>query len=187
LLAYTSGDLRQAIAATHKVTELDPLFSGAWALLGRYHAHDGQFVEARSALLRALEMSPENTFAAANLGHLFLVEGHPQQACAAYQRVRERMWRVFGKAICRHELGQQRESQQALDELIADFQHSSAYQIAEVYAWRGDRDRAFEWLERAYVGRDAGMTSVKPDVFLRKVRSDPRYPALLKKMNLPLD
>ena len=60
-----------------------------------------------------------------------------------------------------------------------------AYQIAEIYSDRGDADRAFQWLNRAYEQRDAGMRNLKIDPLLLPIRDDPRYAELLKKMNLP--
>ena len=89
--------------------------------------------------------------------------------------------------MAEHSLGHSRESQQALDELIAKYAHEWAFQIAEVYAWRGENDRGFEWLQRAYAQRDSALRNLKVDPFLRKLRDDPRYTALLKKMNLPVD
>jgi len=56
-----------------------------------------------------------------------------------------------------------------------------------VYAARGDPDHAFEWLERAYRQRDAGLLGIKIDPFLTSLHGDPRYAALLRKMNLPVD
>ena len=54
-----------------------------------------------------------------------------------------------------------------------------------MYAWRGEKDHAFEWAERAYVQRDIGITWLKIDTDFRSLRGDPRYKALLRKMNLP--
>jgi hypothetical protein len=71
--------------------------------------------------------------------------------------------------------------------MIARFATSGPYQIAEVYAWGGEKDRAFEWLEKARERGDAGLLHTKVDPTLRGLRGDPRYTALLKKMNLPLD
>jgi len=56
-----------------------------------------------------------------------------------------------------------------------------------VYAWRGERDAAIEWLERAREQRDAGLTLLKVDTLLRNLHGDPRYLALLKKIGLPVD
>jgi hypothetical protein len=58
-------------------------------------------------------------------------------------------------------------------------------EIAEAHAFRGNKDRAFEWLERAYAKRDSDLYYVKGDPLLRNLESDPRYKAFLRKMNLP--
>jgi len=56
-----------------------------------------------------------------------------------------------------------------------------------VYAWRGEKDRALEWLERARVQRDGGFVNVKIDPLLRNLHGDARYTALLGRMHMPLD
>jgi serine/threonine-protein kinase len=78
-----------------------------------------------------------------------------------------------------------RKSQQALDEIIRTEAGDEAYQIAEIYAWRGEKDQAFTWLDRAYAQHDGGLTAVKVDrLLLESLRTDPRYTAFLRKMNL---
>ena len=62
-----------------------------------------------------------------------------------------------------------------------------AFQITELYAFRGENDKAFEWLERAYKQRDGGLAQMKGDPLLRSLEHDPRYRAFLQKMKLPLD
>lgn len=58
-------------------------------------------------------------------------------------------------------------------------------QIAEAYAFRGEAARAFQWLERAYLARDSGLSLIKDDPLLKNLDNDPRYAAFLKKMGLP--
>jgi tetratricopeptide (TPR) repeat protein len=87
-------------------------------------------------------------------------------------------------ALAYHALGQKQKSDRALAELIAKYQKYSGFQIAEIYAFRGEADEAFKWLERAYVERDGGLTFVKGDPLLASLQSDPRYSAFLKKMRL---
>jgi hypothetical protein len=86
--------------------------------------------------------------------------------------------------MAEHSLGDPAASQAALDELIRQRAATAAYQIAEAYAWRGERDAAFAWLERAYRQHDGGMTYLPHDHFFAPLRGDPRYQALLKKMGL---
>jgi len=67
---------------------------------------------------------------------------------------------------------------------IHDHQQHMAYQIAEIYAYRGESDRAFEWLGRAYLQHDSGMRELKIDPLLKGLHRDPRYLEMLKKMHL---
>jgi hypothetical protein len=87
-------------------------------------------------------------------------------------------------------MGHAQESKQALDALAAKVdgpEGNLAYRVASVHAWRGERDSAFEWLDRAYARHDLELRWLKVDPFLRKIRADPRFAALLRKMNLPVD
>jgi len=95
--------------------------------------------------------------------------------------------RNCGVAIAQHTLGNESESSSALETLIRDSAEDSAYQIAEVYAWRGDSDRAFSWLNRAADQRDTGIAWMKADQLLRTIRSDPRWKPFLRRVNLPVD
>jgi hypothetical protein len=125
-------------------------------------------------------ISPDNPM-------LRLLAGRPQTALDMFQRIPDGTWRLMGVAVAEHDLGHAAESLRALDAMKARYAHSFPYQIALVHAWRGERDLAFEWLEKAYAQRDAGLSSLKSSVLLRKLRQDQRYTALLRKMNLPPD
>jgi 26S proteasome regulatory complex component, contains PCI domain len=64
------------------------------------------------------------------------------------------------------------EADAALAQLTKDFAETAAYQIAEVYAYRGDKDKAFEWLERARRQRDPGLASLRKDPLLTNIQDD---------------
>jgi hypothetical protein len=84
-----------------------------------------------------------------------------------------------------HALGREQDSNAALVELIAKHHSDSAFQIAQVYAFRGESDKSFEWLERAYQQRDTGLTEIKTDPLLKTLRHDQRFSLLLTRMRLP--
>jgi hypothetical protein len=71
-----------------------------------------------------------------------------------------------------------------LSELIADH-HANAYQIAQVYAFRNQSDKAFEWLDLAYAQRSGSLVGIKVDPLMKSLHKDPRFAAFLKKLNLP--
>ncbi|HET7063542.1 MAG TPA: tetratricopeptide repeat protein [Rudaea sp.] len=185
LLLLDLGRVTEAIAAARKAIELDPLSAAAWTNLGSAYLVDPSgYRQAREALERALAINPESSFAKNNLVTLELLEGHAQQALSVARTAGE-VWNQIGVAVAEHTLGHARESQLALDELIAKYAHDWAYQVAEVYAWRGEPDKAFEWLERAYKQHDAGLSVIKVDPLLKSLWTDARFAAMLKKVGLP--
>jgi serine/threonine-protein kinase len=72
-----------------------------------------------------------------------------------------------------------------LSRLKAENGSDSAFLISEVYAFRKQKDPAFEWLNRAFAQRDNGLYSLKGAPLLRNLEGDPRYKAFLRRMNLP--
>jgi serine/threonine protein kinase len=184
-LLASVGRLPEAIAAAKNATRLDPLSHSAWQYLGYYLLGNREFPAAREAIGRALEIHPENSFALKDLGILQLLERDAQEALATFRQNKLEIFRLAGVAMAEHTLGQTIASQQALGQLIAKHTQDGADQIAQVYAWRGEKDHSFEWLEQAYKQHDGGLSSVKFDLLLSSLRDDPRYKALLHKLNLP--
>jgi serine/threonine-protein kinase len=88
-------------------------------------------------------------------------------------------------ALAEHDLGHAEQSKSALDPLIAGHAIDSAYQIATVYAWSGDSDNAFLWLERVISQHNPGLAILTYDPLLRGLRADPRFAALCRKVGLP--
>jgi hypothetical protein len=119
------------------------------------------------------------------LAILWLLDGNPAEALATARKIGIEAFRLTDVAKAEHSLGHAKESQQALDELIAKHAADGAYQVAETFAWRGEKDNAFEWLERAYQQRDGGLSEVKVDLLLDRLHGDPRFKTVLKRMNLP--
>jgi serine/threonine-protein kinase len=87
-----------------------------------------------------------------------------------------------------HALGHPRESQRALDRILAQpYALKGSYQIAQIYAWRGEADLAFAWLGNAADQHDPGVTYLKYDPLFRPLARDPRHAALLRRLNLPAE
>jgi TolB-like protein/Tfp pilus assembly protein PilF len=179
------GRLPEAIGSTKKAIELDPLSEPAWQTLEQYFMSQRDFAAAHEANRRALEINPESAYALNDLGTMQLLEGNAADAEATFSKVNSDAFHFADLAMAEHALGHARESQQALDQAIARFAQEAAYQISEVYAWRGERDKAFEWLDRSYRQQDGGLISIKYDPLFDGLRDDPRYRSMLRKLNLP--
>jgi serine/threonine protein kinase/cytochrome c-type biogenesis protein CcmH/NrfG len=183
-LARILGSLDEAIDYYRRAIEIDPLFGHRNLGLNLYYA--GLQDEARTALNKALELNPDTTKAHAFLGQVYLAQLRPREALAEAEKEKYPIYRLTGLAMAYHALGRITESDASLAQLIAKFQADSPYQIAGVYAYRGQTGRAFKFLDLAYTLRDPGLSEMKADPLLRSLRGDQRYTALLKKMRLPL-
>lgn len=180
------GRISEATTALSKGVELDPLSTTGWTLLARAQMNAHNFPAARESTRRALEISPNTPRALGYLGYIQLLEGNASDALATFRSISDERWLMLtGSAMSEHTLEHHKESQAALDELEGASATTAAYQIAEAHAWRGEKDLAFQWLDRAYLQRDAGMTLLINDPMLDSLRRDPRFTALLRKLQLP--
>ena len=93
--------------------------------------------------------------------------------------------RSFELALAQYIRGDRKAADAALADLIANARDSLDYQIAQVYAVRGEKDKAFEWLQIAFDDHDGGMPSLLVDPLLRGLRDDARYKNLVVKVGLP--
>ena len=182
-----TGRVGEAIALLRKATAIDPLNADAWNELGAALLASGDLAQARKVLERSLSLAPGAEFASFYLGTVLLLQAQPAEALAAYEGSTGMEFKLSGVAMAQHDLHRPLESQQALDALIAGYAAGWAYQVGEAYAWRGEKEKALQWLERAYAQRDPGLSSLKTDVLLRALRGEPRLNALLRRMNLPPD
>jgi hypothetical protein len=105
-------------------------------------------------------------------------------ALEAMQREPRQDHRLRSLAMVYSALGRRTDSDAALTSLIDKFASRYPYGIAEVHAYRGEADAAFQWLDRAYRAHDVGMLGLKTDPLLRSLHRDSRFQALLSRMGL---
>ena len=118
------------------------------------------------------------------LGKILLVEGRAPEALAEMLKEVPEGAQFQGLAMAYHLLGRQTESDAALEAAINETGHEFAFDVALALATRGERERAFEWLERAYAQKDAELYIVKGEPLLQPIAGDPRHATFLRKMKL---
>ena len=183
--ALVLGRWDEAIELTNKAIERDPLRPTAYSNLGLALLAVNRDTEAETAFRKALELDPDGAFWHQALGLALLLQGKNDAALREMQQETDELWRLSGLPLVFHALGRHSESDAALAALKGKYAKEVAYQIAEVHAFRGEADLAFEWLERAYDQRDGGVTEIKGDRLMRGLVGDPRYKAFLRKLKLP--
>jgi adenylate cyclase len=186
-LALARGETRQALDLFRRAVALDPVNAQARAYLGGTLSVLGQQQEARAEYARVIELNPSAPFGHAGVGQSYLLQGKFEEAATAAQQDAADWARLLIVSCARWAQKRIPESDAALAELIAKNGETAAYQIAEVYGYRNDKDHAFEWLERARRQRDAGLPGLRADTLLPNLHDDPRWDAFLRTMGLADD
>jgi len=131
-----------------------------------------------------LSYASQDAEAAQHICDALLAQGRGEEARDEVLREPEEWARLWALGNIQHATGRPAESEAALHELIAKYATKAAYQVATVYAARGEPDLAFDWLERAYDQRDPGLAEIQPERSLRSLHADSRWEAFLRTMKL---
>jgi hypothetical protein len=142
--------------------------------------------EAERAIRRAIELQPAAEGFHYTLAVIEIQRGNAQAALAAAQAEPPGLWQDFALALAR-QIGTDRSAADAaLKPLIEKDAGGAPFQIAEVYALRNDAKATFEWLDRAWSSRDAGVGLLLFDPFTLRFKEDPRFAAFCRKIGLPV-
>ncbi|MGA9292633.1 MAG: protein kinase, partial [Ignavibacteriaceae bacterium] len=186
ILAATLGRFDDAIKLERRVIDIDPVHISGYLDLGLYTWYTGLPDESIAALRKCLELNPQYPEAHLLIGHDYIEKGKPDSALVEIQKETAPFWKNYGLAIVYNTLGRNKEADDKLAELIKNHMDDAAYQVAEIYAYRNEKDKTFTWLERAYKQRDGGCADIIGDPLMRNIVKDSRYLAFIKKMKLPL-
>jgi serine/threonine-protein kinase len=178
------GRIEEAEKQARHAVEIDPLSFSAQNNLARVLWLAGKPDEADAIGRKAAELQPN---AASSRRWQVLSAVQKKDAEKALREAKlepDENYRRFELAIAQYARGDHNAADAALNDLLANRQ-GVAYQIGQVYAVRGEKDKAFEWLQNAFDEHDTGMLGIMVDPLLRDLRDDPRYKALVAKMNFP--
>ena len=98
---------------------------------------------------------------------------------------RDAFWRKYGVTLALYAMGRAEEAERDLEKFINQYESEAAVQIAEIKAYSGAADEAFEWLDRAVAQRDPGVSALIGNPLFENLLEDPRWPALLKRLGFP--
>lgn len=183
-LASSLGRLDEAIELGKKAIAADPLRSTSHFNLSVNYYQKGDWENAETSMRKVLELAPERNAVYYILSRIQLLSGQEKEAMESLEREPEEGWKVCGWPLIYSKLGRKAEADAALKNLIAGYSDDSAYQIAQLYSYRGEIDKAFEWLERAYQQQDAGLSLLMVDPLMRNLHNDLRWLSFLQKMNV---
>lgn len=153
-----AGRYDEALRGVTRVLEVEPHLPLAHVTLGWIQLLTGKPDEGMATLEKGLALSPDNTLYLAQVGQAYGMVGRTAEAQAVLRRLEE----------------------------LSIRRYVSPYHMAYVHTGLGDKERAMDWLERAYQERAGGIFGVKGSFLFTSLRGHPRFNALLQKMNLEI-
>jgi TolB-like protein/Flp pilus assembly protein TadD len=181
------GNWKEAEQLYKKSILLNPLKPITHMNLGNTLTFAGRLDEAILSFKKVLELNPQHQRAHLYIGRNYILLGKPELALTEMQQENLEIFKVFGMALVYHALGKKKEADESLNEFSKKYQNDWSYLLAQLHAFRGEKDAAFSWLETAYNKSDSWLFWLKGDPLLKNLVGDPRHTAFIKKMNLPLD
>jgi TolB-like protein/DNA-binding winged helix-turn-helix (wHTH) protein len=179
------GNWDDALKLVNALQAVDPLNPDGYYYLSFIELRRERLAEAEAAIRRALELSPRYASGQYTLGLVLLARKQPEAALAEMSKEAFEPVRLIGSSMAYFALGDKAKSDAALDQLLKSYAANIPAGVAAIYAFRGESDEAFEWLDRAYQQQDALLHRLKFSPEFDKLHGDPRYKAFLEKMNLP--
>jgi serine/threonine protein kinase/lipoprotein NlpI len=184
MLEFCLGRYDRALELMRRSIDADPLSMIGPSYVARILHCAGRLVEAEAELRALLARSTSSSREHAALALVLIDQQRAEEALAEANADSVEWARLWSLGIVYWRLGKSVESNEALAELERKYADSSAFQVAQVRAVRGEVDAAFEWLGRAYQAHDAGVALARVSTSLRGLHGDPRWAAFMRQIGL---
>ena len=176
IMARDLGRLDDAGAMLEYAVTRDPVNPDGHQSLATTYLWAGRLDEAMASYRAALALSPGRISTHYGIGTVLLLRGDPESALAAFAlEEADEEYRVKGTALALHDLDRAAEFEIAFSELRERWGDRWPSEVAHVYAWIGDADAAFEWLDRAVLQHEDGLNAQFLRPFYAPVHDDPRW------------
>ena len=184
-IAGNLGRGEESLAYYQRILDQDPL-----DLINLYNTADslhrlGRLEDARSAYGKLLALNPEDWGSHTQVAIILLQQDKPQEAWRELELEVDPQQQEYGRILALPALDRSEEVEQRLAEFIEQNQSWASFLIAGIYAWHGNVEAAFTWLERAYQQHSGLISGILMDPTLKALHADPRWSDLLARMNLP--
>jgi tetratricopeptide (TPR) repeat protein len=179
------GQLADCVAMLENAIELGPLNDIHYLNLGIVYLLLNCLDEACQAVAKYGSLHPDSVAHYAMMSHILLAMGKNEEALVEARLEVNDYWRLSTLSFASYAVGDMDNADELLKEYVAGYGDSIPGHIASLYAFRGEKDHAFEWLERAYDKYDSGLLHIINFQTLRNLWEDPRRNVFLEKLNLP--
>jgi len=182
VLQRNLGRLDEAIRLMEAVVRRDPVNATSLGNLATCQISARRFDAAMALYRTTLSLSPGRGGVHSGIGLALLLEGDAAGARAEMERETSDPQRMLGLAMADHALKREADSDTTLAAFIPKNEKDWSYNIAGVYAFRGEADQAFAWLDKAIGYTDPGLSDIVNDRLFDGIRSDPRWIPFLRRI-----
>jgi tetratricopeptide (TPR) repeat protein len=184
-IAANLGRGEESLAYYQRILDQDPL-----DLVSLYNKADalhrlGRLEEAMLAYGKLLELNPDDWGSHTQVAIILLQQGKPEEAWSELELEVDPQQQEYGRVLVLPALGREAEAEQRLNLFIEQNQSWAAFLIAGIYAWHGDKEAAFNWLEQAYQRHSGMLSQMLLDPLLVSLKDDPRWKDLTGRIGLP--
>jgi adenylate cyclase len=183
-LIQTLGRLDEAIEIYQQALAVDPLNTSIHSSLGILYRKTHRLDDSIAILEKQIELKPQYHWAHFNLGKSYLFRGDAARALEEVEKNPFNVYRDVGLVLAYTTLGREAEAQAVLQRLVNQEGEQNPVWVAEAYAWRDERDAAFEWLEKGFAQKDVGLAYLLGNTVFESLWDDPRWGAFLQKLDL---
>jgi TolB-like protein/Tfp pilus assembly protein PilF len=184
LLIEVRGDSPRVRELYLKAIDIDPVNDNAYYNFGSYLVNSGRLEEGERAIRRFLQLDPTSNAGYSFLAEALILQGKVDEALSESGKIRDPYARLLSQSLayCKKRAP---EAAAAVREFDARFGEANPYDSATLHAFCGETDRALAKLQQAVSRSDGSVFWMGQDILLRSLHDDPRFKALLKKVNLP--
>jgi TolB-like protein/Tfp pilus assembly protein PilF len=183
-IARTLGQFDSALKYAQKAVELDPLNPFMLRSLALVHWLREEHLLSQQVFEQIRALYPDRPGSNSSVALAMIGQDRWEEALATLQSEKAPPLKNLSSAFALHGLGKHEEARNALQYVIDNDSDWLAYQVAETYAYMGDTNAAFQWLETSYETRDGGITYLVGDPTLKLLYNDPRWESFLLKVGL---
>ena len=176
------GRLDEALALDEAVVRRDPVNVVTLFNLSLHLRWASRLDAAIASLRTVLNLAPGRGGAHSDIGIALLLKGDAQGALAEIEQETNESWKMIALPMAYHALGRKADSDAALAALITKYEKDSPENIAYVYAYLGEADPAFAWLDKAVEYGDPGLAEIVTENLFDKIHADPRWLPFLRKV-----
>jgi tetratricopeptide (TPR) repeat protein len=177
------GRVEESVRLLSRSIALQPTDSVAYEMRALRFMRVGRLEEAEADINKAIQLSPGSGSHHSNRALLRLLQGRPLEAIADIKKADHESLRLAILAMANNDLGFQEASDEAIGALLAGHADASSYNIAMVFAWRGESDKAFDWIDRA-ISHGQSVYGIKTDPFFQSLTDDSRWDTILERLGL---